>query len=222
MWLQGYCAKPDRPDASDNWTMDATPNQALDPQVRRRTVFLTMVLFAVSAVAAPKSAKASQTLYTVEGQLEYRAVFPRRTSELSFIVSVSNCTWSITAVSSDSENTNKQVYDGQMLTTAVRFPDRVRTQSTMGNDSTLGIESNDTPNSLCPNGAGQIWLAYASACKFAGTTAGLTEPVWFVVEELRRNHFKTPTAWTLEPQQPYLPSKVDYDFDSDAFQSAMA
>ena len=159
----------------------------------------------------------------MEGQLEYRVVSPRITTETSFIVSVSNCAWSITSVSSDNkETTYKQVYDGRMLSTAVRFPDCVRTQSTMGNDSTLGIESNDTPNSLCPNGAGPIWLAYASACKFAGATTGLTELVWFVSQELRRDHFSAPTAWTLEPQQPFLPFKVDYSFDSEAFQSAMA
>jgi len=185
---------------------------------------MLLVVFLTTAVAlSPRFSRGSETVYTVEGRLEYRAIFPRKTREISFVVAVSNCAWSIVGVSSENQEiTSKQVYDGQILTSAVRFPDRVRSQSTIGNDSTLGVESNDMPNSLSDIGAGQIWLAYASACKFSGSTTGLTELVWFVSQELRRDHFKTPTAWMIEPQEPFLPSKVDYYFNSDAFQRAIA
>jgi hypothetical protein len=201
-----------------NWIRPFIPI-AVQPLGRFGTSLLLLAVFAVVAF----SGDASNVVYTVEGRLQYEQVKPNRKIDIAFTVCVSDCLWSITATSSDMRGvTFKQVYDGDVMTSATQFPAEVRERSTIGNDSTLGIKSGDMPDCLPPVGAGQIWLAYASACKFSGGTTGLMEPVWFVGLDRLRNRFSTPASWMSMAARPFLPSEVDYFFDANLFHQARA
>jgi hypothetical protein len=167
---------------------------------------------------------AADMVYSVEGRLRYETVVGNipevgnTRNDITFAVSVSNCMWAITATATMAKGvTFKQVYDGDVTSSATQFPDNVRNKSTMGNDSTLGVENLDIPDSLPPIGAGQIWLAYASACKFASGNTKLLELTWDVSPEFRRDRYSTPASWKTIPASPFLPSEVDYYFDADSY-----
>jgi hypothetical protein len=164
---------------------------------------------------------AGQVLYTATGTLEYKSKVFKIQDQVAFTISVSNCVWSIKGSSSSAPDTVfKQVYNGDFVTSATRFPDSVRKLSGSGNDAAVGIEQHDTPNSLPPIAAGVIWLAYGSGCKFAGTNDGLLEIIWPVDQELVRDRFRTTAKSVLLLEPPFLPSTVDYYFDADLFKKA--
>ena len=163
-------------------------------------------------------------VYTVEGRLHYEEQFQGGKSDAKFTVCVSNCLWSITETPSDGGGTVfKQAYDGTIITSSAHFsPEYLKTSTaTLDNDSTLGIEEHDTPYCL-PSGMGQLWLAYASACKYAGATNGRMELVWFSSFELLKNRFKTPATWQNESSPPFVPRRVDFLFDMNSYQAALS
>jgi len=161
------------------------------------------------------SGMTSDIIYTVKGRLHYEGSFPNLINNIDFTVSVSNCSWSITEMDGQGV-VFKQVYDRGITSSAARFPGDTSKLSTAGNNATLGFENTDMPNPFSP-GAGQIWLAYCSACKFSLGTTGQLEIVWFIDPGFRKAHFTTPASWKVGSDKPYLPIAVDYFFDSAAF-----
>lgn len=151
-------------------------------------------------------------IYTVEGELEYSSTSGQHI-DIPFVVSVSNCNWSISTTGVFNSPLSKQYYDGDVLTTFSQFPPRPEgvKPSTVGNDSVLGVEQTDMPNCL-QLGMGPAWLAYASSCKFSTVNTGLVEIAWFSSLERRRDRFKTPASWSKAEQQPFLPTSVDFYF----------
>ncbi len=169
--------------------------------MRARVIWVTgYFLFGMAGY----SVLASNTVYMVEGRVQFQSPFVKRTNDITFTVCVSNCSWSITGTASDAKGMSfKQVYDGKVTSSATRFPDEVRNRSTAGNDSTLGIESVDMPDCLPPIGAGPIWLAYASFCKFTSGNTGRLELTWFVSPEFRRDRYTTSASWKANSENPF-------------------
>ena len=184
----------------------------------------SMLLLGLSACLS----HGAEVTYTVEGRLHYETVGARPKEYVrdeSFRVSVSNCLWSITAVcAADGGASYKAVYDGSVVTSSVHLPappkEIKESKDFLGNDSVLGIETDDTPNCLAP-GMGQIWLAFASACKYSTGTTGMMELVWFSDIKLRRNRFTTPASWENISEPPFLPKAVTFFFDSDLYYGAL-
>jgi prepilin-type N-terminal cleavage/methylation domain-containing protein len=185
----------------------------------RRAFTLIELLVVIATLAGSASSlplMATDLCYTAEGRLTYTSIASGST-EFRFTVSVSNSSWSITLIPPSAEQTTfKQVCTAGTLTTAARFPDRVRSQTTIGNDATVGIETGDTPNCLQP-GMGAVWLAYASAGHLRAADNGRLEILWFINQELRHQHLTTPAVWKTQPRPPFLPTSVRYWFSSELF-----
>lgn len=167
------------------------------------STFLTICMWPITGAGA---------IYTVEGELHYIAINGLQI-DAAFSVSVSNCLWAISTEAASNAPACKQFHDGDVVSSFMEIPPQGFQSSTPANDSVLSVEKTDMPNSI-QFGMGPVWLAYASACKFSSGSTGLVELAWFSSLERRTKRFKTPASWINAEVEPFLPSSVNYYFES--------
>lgn len=152
--------------------------------------------------------------YSIEGSVEYRVFRPGAVQQppplfRSFTATIRNDVWQI-VMRTKSTNFQSFVYqyDGTNLLSFATTPDF------SGKDATGILEPNPVPQSWTSAAGEYVWLAFASARYFLSRTdhtAMFIRPMPSYQTMVHREIL--PAAWTLNPDLPRLPLRIEYKRD---------